>query len=466
VAHAQSVSTDTYVPIAAIRFTRFPQSPGDRRRAILRGIGLLAKLRLGPIPYRALQGTFGSPLPQEVTTSRGSGVAFRRYGEQSDTFLCFLKGVKLVSTLNGARCDPRLASQGSLRSSRSAERPLHSELTRKILARTKILVMARSRRLCIALCLTVELCQEATRGDTALPGWTEPYTVHGELGLQDMRWMQPRFQQDPQSRQQWSALQSWVAVRKSEETQKNKAKLAALGVTADSLVEACYADDTCELIDSVDKLITDDAERFPTYEALSTAAQQAWLATAGFRLAVQTIWHIASHPSVPVPKRLEAARLCDQAYLIARWGRNYPERRLPEMSPAAQALFFLGVDEEARKYNRIAVDFARMLITNGWPAEKDIGPSGEEAFWLIVQHSDQDPAFQYQMLSRLGPAEGSDWQHDRAYLYDTVMLKLKGKQRYGTQLTCNGGRWEARPLEEDLSQMYGYRASVGLVPFA
>lgn len=51
--------------------------------------------------YRALEGTFGTPLPQEITTSRGSGVVFR-YRQQSDTLLCFLKGVKLISTLNGA----------------------------------------------------------------------------------------------------------------------------------------------------------------------------------------------------------------------------------------------------------------------------------------------------------------------------------------------------------------------------
>lgn len=47
--------------------------------------------------YRALASTFQAPKPVDL----GSIIA-PRYLEQSDTLLCFLKGVKLISTLNGA----------------------------------------------------------------------------------------------------------------------------------------------------------------------------------------------------------------------------------------------------------------------------------------------------------------------------------------------------------------------------
>ena len=51
--------------------------------------------------YHRMARFLGSPVPQRVTTKRAEGFWFR-YPFQSDTLLCFLKGVKLVSTLNAA----------------------------------------------------------------------------------------------------------------------------------------------------------------------------------------------------------------------------------------------------------------------------------------------------------------------------------------------------------------------------
>jgi hypothetical protein len=114
----------------------------------------------------------------------------------------------------------------------------------------------------------------------------------------------------------------------------------------------------------------------------------------------------------------------------------------------------------------VHLDFVRTISAKEWPSETEIGPDGEGALWLVIQHADQDPSFQYKMLSLLGPAEGADWQKDRAYLYDRVMKNISGKQRYGTQLICANGHYELSPLEEERSQLDMYRKSVGMIPFA
>jgi hypothetical protein len=51
--------------------------------------------------YDEMAPTLGAPAPRRVFTKQAEGFWFR-YPSQSDTLLCFLKGVKLVSTLNAA----------------------------------------------------------------------------------------------------------------------------------------------------------------------------------------------------------------------------------------------------------------------------------------------------------------------------------------------------------------------------
>ncbi len=53
-----------------------------------------------------------------------------------------------------------------------------------------------------------------------------------------------------------------------------------------------------------------------------------------------------------------------------------------------------------------------------------------------------------------------------AYLYDRIMLKLAGKQRYGTQFWCKDGpNPEVRPLEQP-DRIDELRAEMQLQPLA
>lgn len=45
-------------------------------------------------------------------------------------------------------------------------------------------------------------------------------------------------------------------------------------------------------------------------------------------------------------------------------------------------------------------------------------------------------------------AEGEVSKGNFAYLYDRIMLKLNGEQRYATQMSCRDGAYVPQPLEE------------------
>ena len=62
-------------------------------------------------------------------------------------------------------------------------------------------------------------------------------------------------------------------------------------------------------------------------------------------------------------------------------------------------------------------------------------------------------------------AKGDVAKGDYAYLYDRVMLKITGKQRYATQATCDNGKRVPQPLEDEKA-VDRLRADVGLAPVA
>jgi hypothetical protein len=81
-----------------------------------------------------------------------------------------------------------------------------------------------------------------------------------------------------------------------------------------------------------------------------------------------------------------------------------------------------------------------------------VGKKAAGRAWLLVQHADHDPAFQLTALRLMEPlvVKGEVSKPDYAYLYDRIMLKLNGKQRFGTQFGgCDGEEYKLRPLEDE-----------------
>ncbi len=106
-----------------------------------------------------------------------------------------------------------------------------------------------------------------------------------------------------------------------------------------------------------------------------------------------------------------------------------------------------------------------MLPPEGWFTVARYGPEASRAAFLIVQHADPDlmrrfvPALE--PLAAKGEIPGGEF----ALMYDRLALSEGRRQRYGSQVKCEAGKWVTLPLEdpETLDQR---RAAVGLGPHA
>jgi D-alanyl-D-alanine-carboxypeptidase/D-alanyl-D-alanine-endopeptidase len=116
-------------------------------------------------------------------------------------------------------------------------------------------------------------------------------------------------------------------------------------------------------------------------------------------------------------------------------------------------------------------DLKQLLKIHGWFKISEWGKQLDKQAWLLVQHADNEPEFQKEVLkilSALYKIKETD-PSNYAYLYDRVASSFSdpGKrkpQRYGTQGSCVGpGKWEPLPIE-DAGNVDKRRAEVGLPP--
>ncbi len=88
--------------------------------------------------------------------------------------------------------------------------------------------------------------------------------------------------------------------------------------------------------------------------------------------------------------------------------------------------------------------------------------------WLLVQHADDDPAFQKLALERMTEylEDGGVQKRDYAYLWDRVAVNTGQLQRYGTQPidACNpDGTLDLKPVEAP-ETLDARRAAMGMGP--
>ncbi len=93
-----------------------------------------------------------------------------------------------------------------------------------------------------------------------------------------------------------------------------------------------------------------------------------------------------------------------------------------------------------------------ILDEHGWPTFDLVGEDGEDAAWVIAQHSDLDPAFQERALELLREAveRGQASPGNLAYLEDRVAVAKGEPQTYGTQIGCGPeGAEPATPIRDE-----------------
>ncbi|RYZ21194.1 MAG: hypothetical protein EOO16_13970 [Chitinophagaceae bacterium] len=101
----------------------------------------------------------------------------------------------------------------------------------------------------------------------------------------------------------------------------------------------------------------------------------------------------------------------------------------------------------------------------GYPGLREIGASGSEHLWWLIQHADGDPALQRRALHLLREQYQRQNLSGRyyAYLQDRVLVNAGEPQWYGTQLVLNrdSSSFEPRPVA-DPAKINERRAALGL----
>lgn len=91
----------------------------------------------------------------------------------------------------------------------------------------------------------------------------------------------------------------------------------------------------------------------------------------------------------------------------------------------------------------------KVIAQQGFPGISQVGTPASDAAFLLVQHADNDIAFQKTVLKQMEKllVTGGVTPSNYAYLYDRIMVKEQGKQYYGTQFR-NMSKGELFPIDD------------------
>ncbi len=106
------------------------------------------------------------------------------------------------------------------------------------------------------------------------------------------------------------------------------------------------------------------------------------------------------------------------------------------------------------------------FLEHGWLTTDLVGEDGAEAFFILVQHADQDRAFQNAALEKLELAVKTRTAKPEflAFLTDRLRIAKGLPQVYGTQMRVVNDKLE--PFEiEDVELLDTRRSSLGLESF-
>ena len=112
------------------------------------------------------------------------------------------------------------------------------------------------------------------------------------------------------------------------------------------------------------------------------------------------------------------------------------------------------------------VAWLRKLISeSGFPTAAQVGKEGVHFAWLLLQHADQDPKLQSDLVAVLEQrfSAGELPGNDLARITDRVLVASGKPQRYGTQFDWFAGDF-ALPEPSKLAETDAARARLGLMP--
>jgi len=300
------------------------------------------------------------------------------------------------------------------------------------------------------------------------PAVLAPYIRDGRFDPGDYHWLRGEF--DGATAGEVANYQSMLAWRlrcRTSDMAETRSDLAELGVSAGATLDTIpYRSLICMQVSSLpEPLNLHDWAGFERDVASVRPIVQSFLTAV-------SMGENAAVLNGPVTRdALNARAIAEQTLRSGLfWVEGSPADDMPVLKLTPQqrgiAVAQFAIALEERDHANTAW-LKQVVAKGGWPKRSQVGDSAAKTAWLLVQHADADPAFQVRALRLMEPlvSTGEADRKNFAYLYDRVMLKIAGRQRYSTQLTCRDGRLVPEALEDE-RKVDTYRQAVGMSTLA
>lgn len=292
------------------------------------------------------------------------------------------------------------------------------------------------------------LCAGGAAAAPPPPSLLAPYVRGESFDPGDYGWMRGRFgDATPADRAAWREIGNWLTACHEQDEAERRAKLAELNVASARIEGNAISDPLCAAVAHLPQPLA--AKTFAEFQQALAFAKP---------VADTYLMAVAEAERIGRPRRpdfadaLLAQPLGEQMLRTATgWGGGVM-KDAPALAPDARAIVVARIGIALSKRDHDNTEWLKAIVSEqGWPKISEVGEAASQQAWLLVQHADADPAFQVQALRLMEPlvASGEVGKRNYAYLYDRVMLKIAGKQRFATQAMCRAGKRVPQPLEDE-----------------
>ncbi len=167
---------------------------------------------------------------------------------------------------------------------------------------------------------------------------------------------------------------------------------------------------------------------------------------------------LESHLNKPLAEELERIFNDDQKYRLMV---DSAEKVNEKNSPRLDSLYKTIQSFDKKNLSRVT----QLLDKFGWLGIDDVGRKGNQALFLVIQHSDPSTRKKYLPQMRDATERGKAASSELVLLEDRILLDEGKNQRYGSQVKFNSekGTYELYPIDNE-SGVNLRRQEMGLAP--
>ncbi|GLQ69788.1 hypothetical protein GCM10007866_22410 [Gluconobacter albidus] len=271
----------------------------------------------------------------------------------------------------------------------------------------------------------------------APPPFLSAYIHNGNFSAGDYAFLRGAFPgATSQQITDWKTLQTYGTSCMKDAAHTESSELEKLGINAKLDDERGYQDHLCTQI----VFASDETDDFRSWKIFQDALTRSLPYFQTYQSAVSlAVRSLNSDPEKDTfEEQLTLHTVPDQMWRFIMMGAALND--VSGLDPTTRSALRMrsilaGVDVDWTNSH-----WARHILeTQGWSPALKAGQKSAGLMWLLVQHADDDPAFQVMALRQLEPLAKSDQfsKPNYALLSDRVMLATTGKQHYGSQLSCS-----------------------------